>query len=525
MSNFLKGLPVWNDPGVEPPQTLKDDGWRIAQRPPASYFDWLQHTTYQALKELQENAAHISDVGELAALTTTAKNTIIAAINELDAEHGVLSSLTTTAKNTLVAAINEINGEADANATNIGTLANLITTAKTNIVAAINEVEKSINDLDAQGFGNDTAVYTGDLDTLKTNGFYYAKGATNGPATVNGYVIVQVYQSGYVKQIYQKYVGEMYYRHCNDGVWSAWIQLETTTGAQAKVDAAVGTLANLTTTAKDNLVNAINEIDGIASEALLELGDISTLTTNVKTSAVAAINELELDARGWGSKNVTYTGDLNNLKTNGFYYSNATSGDASNRPGSVNGYVMVHVLDSNYVSQFYQEVGGSYYYRVCSGGTWKAWTKVATESYVEARLLDDVGTLANLTTTQKDNVIAAINEIDAEVADVAGDVGDITTLTTTTKTSTVEAINEINGKFVEIAKGTFTASGDGLATTAIIPHGLSSLPTFYQVQEASADAGNADISFVEVDTTNITVTFKNALASGTDNIKLVWRAE
>lgn len=50
---------------------------------------------------------------------------------------GLLSALTTTAKNTLVAAINE-------NVTNIGPLADLGTTAKENLVAAINEINARI---------------------------------------------------------------------------------------------------------------------------------------------------------------------------------------------------------------------------------------------------------------------------------------------------------------------------------------------------------------------------------------------
>lgn len=58
--NFIEPLPEWNDPGIEPPQQLKDDGWRYTQRPPASYFNWVFFTTYYALKEIQDNALHQS---------------------------------------------------------------------------------------------------------------------------------------------------------------------------------------------------------------------------------------------------------------------------------------------------------------------------------------------------------------------------------------------------------------------------------------------------------------------------------
>ncbi len=56
-------------------------------------------------------AQTIGKIGDLTTLTTTAKSTLVAAINELDAEHGVLSTLTTTAKGTFVAAINELDAD------------------------------------------------------------------------------------------------------------------------------------------------------------------------------------------------------------------------------------------------------------------------------------------------------------------------------------------------------------------------------------------------------------------------------
>ena len=55
--------------------------------------------------------------------------------------------------------------------------------------------------------------------------------------------------------------------------------------------AAIGTLSALTTTAKTNLVAAVNELDG-------EIGVLSTLTTTAKTTAVAAINEVDAAVDG-----------------------------------------------------------------------------------------------------------------------------------------------------------------------------------------------------------------------------------
>jgi hypothetical protein len=60
---FTNSLPEWNMQGVEPPQSLKDNGWEAQQKPPADYFNWFQFTAYNALKELQENVIHAEEKG------------------------------------------------------------------------------------------------------------------------------------------------------------------------------------------------------------------------------------------------------------------------------------------------------------------------------------------------------------------------------------------------------------------------------------------------------------------------------
>ena len=67
----------------------------------------------------------------------------------------------------------------------------------------------------------------------------------------------------------------------------------------------IGTLSNLTTTAKTNLVAAINEIDADLTALSTKIGDLSTLTTTNKTSVVNAINEV--------NAKVPVLGTLNNL--------------------------------------------------------------------------------------------------------------------------------------------------------------------------------------------------------------------
>lgn len=58
----------------------------------------------------------------------------------------------------------------------------------------------------------------------------------------------------------------------------------------------IGTLQELTTDAKDDLVKAINEVDAHADANKSEIGDLSTLTTDEKTTIVGAINEVNAHA-------------------------------------------------------------------------------------------------------------------------------------------------------------------------------------------------------------------------------------
>ena len=56
-----------------------------------------------------------------------------------------------------------------------------------------------------------------------------------------------------------------------------------------------------------------------------------------------------------------------------------------------------------------------------------------------------IGSLQDLTTTDKTDIVSAINEVNASIGDVPA-IGDLDDLTTTAKTDLVSAINEVNGK-------------------------------------------------------------------------------
>ncbi|MFC8561411.1 phosphodiester glycosidase family protein [Peribacillus frigoritolerans] len=74
-------------------------------------------------------------------------------------------------------------------------------------------------------------------------------------------------------------------------------------------------------------------------------------------------------------------------------------------------------------------------------------------------------------------------------------------------------------------KGTITFNSDGVAASKTIPHGLSVIPSYFQVSPLSAATGTAGIKYVTADATNLTVFFNAAPVTGTNNIVLSWKAE
>lgn len=75
-----------------------------------------------------------------------------------------------------------------------------------------------------------------------------------------------------------------------------------------------------------------------------------------------------------------------------------------------------------------------------------------------------IGTLSDLTTTEKTTLVGAINEVDGHADDNATAIGTLTDLSTTAQTNLVSAINEVFGKLLglkyEEVEITTTANGD-----------------------------------------------------------------
>ena len=107
-------------------------------------------------------------IGDMTQLTTEHKDTLVGAINEVDAhadankaEIGDRSELTTDEKATLVGALNEVDAHADANKAEIGDRSELTTDEKATLVGAINEVDKHTDDAQNTADNATTLANTG----------------------------------------------------------------------------------------------------------------------------------------------------------------------------------------------------------------------------------------------------------------------------------------------------------------------------------------------------------------------------
>lgn len=129
---------------------------------------WENSDDFKDLQDIVNDLVdQANDIGNLGGLTTSAQ-TVVDAINELDAEIGDLSTLPTTDKSSLVNAIIEIYN-------NVGDLTNLNTTAQGSIVDAINELVVNIADNSTDitnalnqlidRSGNEATLVTGDAGT------------------------------------------------------------------------------------------------------------------------------------------------------------------------------------------------------------------------------------------------------------------------------------------------------------------------------------------------------------------------
>jgi hypothetical protein len=386
---FTKQLPEWNALGTEPPQSKKDAGWLPNDKPPADWWNWFQHLTFEALQELQQNALEAEDIysktdidnkdtavkdwvksfglGDVAILipsgsdpntlnesgfyknSSTIQNAPTSgAYYYIHIKHanGYFSQLAIkmTASPTMYVR-NCVNGT-------WSTWVEQETAAGAQAKADAAEAD-AINFAKSFGLGDVAKdVSSTDLDNLDATGFYKGHTLTNGPTAANSstyyYVINQKHTTTYKSQMAFRLdggssnVGQVFTRVNKSGVWTAWTELETTAGAQAKADAAE--------------TDAINYAKGYG------LGTGKTLA------------------------NAT---DLNTITTPGFYYTDT----AANGPeGVANGFLIVNKAGhvNGYAVQIMTPyVSGKTYTRTQNATVWGAWTQLETTAGAKLQIEQD----------------------------------------------------------------------------------------------------------------------------------------
>lgn len=150
-----------------------------------------------------------------------------------------------------------------------------------------------------------------------------------------------------------------------------------------------------------------------------------------------------------------------------------------------------------------------------------------TESGAETdALLDTIGTDALTTTAQ--TLTGAINELDSDKAS-ASDVGDLSSLVTTDKSNVVSAVNELTAtswfKRVQYT-ASYTCAGSGYATVTAEEFGLF-VPDGYQVfaiERFSTGSTNCCVRFVDPRATGTTASLgvRNLSTSSVTSNAILW---
>jgi hypothetical protein len=259
--------------------------------------------------------------GDLTALTTSVKTSLVAAINSevsrATTAEGV-NAAAISAETTRATAAEGTNATAISNevtrATGVeGSLSSLTTTAKTDLVSAINEVAASgattasglaaeITRATAAEGTNASAISAettraeaaeGDLSTLTTTAKSSLVAAVNEVSAASASVASDL-------------ASEVTRATAAEGTNASAISAEVTraTGAEGALAADIGTLGDLTTTAKSDLVSAINEVAAAAGTGTGALKSQINGQRYVYTAATAALTHTV--THGLGSAYVAF---------------------------------------------------------------------------------------------------------------------------------------------------------------------------------------------------------------------------
>ena len=446
-------------------------------------------TVIAAINELDSNAGRKTNL-----TAGIERQNLVNAINFVDSNAGRKSSLKTTIRTSLVAGINEIQDS-------IG-YGGLTTTTKT-LLGAINEHDAELGLITAAALKTRGAASTVStaiaqiFDSIGTAALTTTTktliGAINEHDTELGTITTAGMKTKLGAATVSAAIAEL-----NDSIGYGIL---TTTNKQLipainELDSNAGRKANLTTLITSNLVNAINFVDSNA-------GRKSNLTTTVKTSLAAAINEHDAElgtitaaamkTRGAASTVSTAIAQIfDSIGTAALTTSSKTLTGAINELKTREDTTQSHVVDS--ASQLLLKSNGLLSARFTNAnvqfqGFVSSTTSLATtqQDYtgainelknkidtitgavsVDSGISSTVGSLSNLSTPITSTIVAAINFLDSNA-------GDKTSLNTTNKNSLVAGINENKTRLDSINGGISNTMirSDAIITSKILNNNVT----------------------------------------------------
>lgn len=101
-------LPIWQDPGVEPPSLLKTNGWQPGMKPSAQHMNWLFNRIYKCLEEIQAGGGTEELEQELADLQQTLTTHLADDASTTKKGHVQLSDTTNSTSTILAATANAV---------------------------------------------------------------------------------------------------------------------------------------------------------------------------------------------------------------------------------------------------------------------------------------------------------------------------------------------------------------------------------------------------------------------------------
>ncbi len=168
-------------------------------------------------------------------------------------------------------------------------MASLSTTAKDSLVNSINELLSTI-DTNTSNIGTNTTNISTNTTNIGTN--------TSSISTINTNIGVLSSLSTTAKDSVVNSINELF---SSIGTNTSNVSTDTTS---------IGTLSSLTTTAKDNLVNSINEVKSSVdtntsniSTHTTSIGTLASLATTAQDNLVNAINEVNSQLNASGDSN------------------------------------------------------------------------------------------------------------------------------------------------------------------------------------------------------------------------------